>query len=94
MKSVLNGIEKKKMAKAAVATSGASSERGGSWLDRTRDFYNDVRAEMKRVSYPNAKEVRATTMVVIITVFLFAAFFYVIDQVIQFGLDRLLHAFK
>ncbi|HEX6467036.1 MAG TPA: preprotein translocase subunit SecE [Terriglobales bacterium] len=82
------------MAKAAVATTNAGDTRGKSWLERTKEFINDVRSEMKKVSYPNAKEVQSTTLVVIITVFIFAAFFYIVDQVIQFGLDRLLHAFK
>jgi len=54
----------------------------------------DVRAEMKKVNYPNLKEVRATTLVVVITVFIFGVYFYVIDSVIQFGLDRLLKFFK
>ena len=95
---VVTGIEKKKMAKAAVATTGGGSttivDRGRSWIDRTKGFLGDVRAEMKKVSYPNAKEVRATTVVVIITVFIFGLYFYVIDSVIQFGLDRLLKFFK
>ena len=94
----VTGIEKK-MAKAAVATTGGGSsttivDRGRSWIDRTKGFLSDVRAEMKKVSYPNAKEVRATTVVVIITVFIFGLYFYVIDSVIQFGLDRLLKFFK
>lgn len=91
------GIEKK-MAKAAVATTGGGSttivDRGRSWLDRTKGFLTDVRAEMKKVNYPNVKEVRATTVVVIITVFIFGLYFYVIDSVIQFGLDHLLKLFK
>jgi preprotein translocase subunit SecE len=98
LKSATTGIEKKKMAKAAVATGGGAEARKESWLkttyDRTKGFIGDVRAELKKVSFPNLKEVRATTMVVIITVFIFGAFFYVIDGVIQFGLDRLLRAFK
>jgi preprotein translocase subunit SecE len=95
---VSTGIEKK-MAKAAVATTGGNNgmtiaDRGRSWLDRTKGFLGDVRAEMKKVNYPNVKEVRATTLVVIITVFIFGLYFYVIDSVIQFGLDRLLRFFK
>ena len=87
-----------KMAKAAVATTGTNGttivDRGRSWIDRTKGFLSDVRGEMKKVSYPNTKEVRATTVVVIITVFIFGLYFYVIDSVIQFGLDRLLKFFK
>ena len=63
------------------------------WPDRTKDFIEEVRAEMKKVNYPNRKEVQATTTVVVITVFVFAAFFYVIDNVIQFGMSHLLKLF-
>ncbi len=63
------------------------------WPERTKDFLDDVRAEMKKVNYPGRKEVQATTTVVIITVFVFAAFFYVVDTVIQFGLSHLLKLF-
>jgi len=46
-----------------------------SWPLQVRDFYHDVRTETKKVTTPSWKEVRATTTVVIITVFLFAAYF-------------------
>ena len=79
------------------ATTVADEENIGSrlkaWPERTKDFLDDVRAEMKKVNYPGRKEVQATTTVVIITVFVFAAFFYVIDTVIQFGLSHLLKLF-
>ncbi len=39
-----------------------------SWPDKTRNFYNDVRTEMRKVTAPSWKEVRATTTVVVITV--------------------------
>ena len=47
---------------------------------RTRSFLSDVRNEMRKVTFPNYREVRATTTVVIITVFLFALFFWLIDM--------------
>ena len=79
------------------ATSVADEDNIGSrlkaWPERTKDFLDDVRAEMKKVNYPGRKEVQATTTVVIITVFVFAAFFYVVDTVIQFGLSHLLKLF-
>jgi preprotein translocase subunit SecE len=65
-----------------------------SWPDRTRTFYNDVRTEMRKVTAPSWKEVRATTMVVIITVFLFALYFGVIDFIIQHGVSALFKAFR
>jgi preprotein translocase subunit SecE len=46
---------------------------------RTKGFFSDVRNEMRKVTFPNLKEVRATTVVVIITVFVFALYFWIID---------------
>jgi preprotein translocase subunit SecE len=82
------------MAKTAAIT--AAEDRGftgqiKSWPQRVKTFYNDVRTEMKKVTTPSRKEVQATTMVVIITVFLFAAYFWLVDSVIGRGLDALLH---
>ena len=37
--------------------------------------------EMRRVSWPSWKQVRATTVVVIAAVFAFAAYFYVVDLI-------------
>jgi preprotein translocase subunit SecE len=58
------------------------------FFTRTRDFLKDVRGEMNKVVTPTRAEVRATTTVVIVTVFTFAAFFYVVDSV----LDQVLRA--
>ena len=65
-----------------------------SWPDRTKTFYNDVRTEMRKVTAPSWKEVRATTTVVVITVFIFALYFAVIDFVIQHGVTALFNAFR
>ena len=78
---------------ATVADEDSIGNRMKAWPDRTKDFIEEVRAEMKKVNYPNRKEVQATTTVVVITVFVFAAFFYVIDNVIQFGMSHLLKFF-
>jgi preprotein translocase subunit SecE len=65
-----------------------------SWPDRIKTFYNDVRSEMRKVTAPSFKEVRATTTVVVITVFIFALYFAVIDFGIQHGVTALFNAFK
>jgi preprotein translocase subunit SecE len=62
-----------------------------SWPHRIRSFYTDVRTEMKKVTTPSYKEVRATTTVVIIAVFLFAAYFWVVDMILGRGIDWVLH---
>jgi preprotein translocase subunit SecE len=65
-----------------------------SWPERTRNFYNDVRTEMRKVTAPSWKEVQATTTVVVITVAIFALYFFVIDFVIQHGVAALFNFFK
>jgi preprotein translocase subunit SecE len=80
-------VETKKMANAITAAGGNWGERIKSWPERIKAFYNDVRAEMRKVTAPGLKEVRATTTVVIITVFLFGLYFWVIDNVIGKGID-------
>jgi preprotein translocase SecE subunit len=50
------------------------------FTDLTR-FLSDVRAEMKKVVSPSAKEVRVTTGVVIIATFLFALYFFIVDGI-------------
>jgi preprotein translocase subunit SecE len=64
-----------------------------SWPERVKTFYNDVRMEMKKVTTPSFKEVQSTTIVVIIAVFLFAAFFEVVDLILSHSLDQLFHYF-
>jgi preprotein translocase subunit SecE len=65
-----------------------------SWPERIRAFYNDVRTETRKVTAPSWKEVRATTTVVVITVFIFAGYFAVIDYFIQHGVSALFNYFK
>ena len=69
-------------------------DRVKSWPERIKTFYNDVRTEMRKVTAPSWKEVQATTTVVMITVFIFALYFCVIDFVIQHGVTALFNAFK
>ena len=85
-------VETKKMSNSLTA--GGFGERMKSWPDRTRSFYNEVRTEMRKVTWPSMKEVRSTTAVVIITVFIFALYFGVIDFIIQHGVTALFRAFR
>jgi len=62
--------------------------------ERLRDFLKDVRAEMRKVITPSRVQVQATTTVVLVTVFLFAAYFWVIDTLIGNVIETLLHKFS
>ncbi|HYH01285.1 MAG TPA: preprotein translocase subunit SecE [Terriglobales bacterium] len=85
------------MAKSATAQPSVAEGMGnkvkGSW-GRMKSFYGDVRNEMRKVTSPSRKEVQATTVVVIITVFVFGAYFWAVDTVIGHGIDRLLRYFS
>jgi len=52
------------------------------WWARLRTFFMEVRGELKRTSWPSGREVRGTTTVVIVTVFIFALFLWVVDTVL------------
>jgi len=56
---------------------------------RLGEFLKDVRAEMKKVITPSRDEVQSTTIVVIITVFIFAAYFWLVDNIVGHGVDVL-----
>ena len=87
------GTGTKKMANSVAAADDSFGGRIRSWPDRIKSFYNDVRTEMRKVTAPSPKEVRATTAVVIITVFLFGLYFFIIDGVIGRGVDLLFRTF-
>jgi preprotein translocase subunit SecE len=83
------GIETKKMTKsiAAAGTGDNLGARVASLPEKIKTFYNDVRMEMKKVTTPSLKEVQATTIVVIITVFIFGLYFWLVDFLIGRGID-------
>ena len=84
----------KKMANTAAAGNDDSfAGKVRSIPERIKAFYNDVRAEMRKVTAPSLKEVQATTVVVIVTVFLFGLYFFVVDSIIGRGVDVLFHRF-
>ena len=79
----------KAMSKAVAIPSPA--ERRENPIVRGKAFLGDVRSELRKVSKPSRAEVQSTTTVVILSVFAFAAFFYVVDSVLAFALKTLLH---
>jgi preprotein translocase subunit SecE len=53
-----------------------------SWIESTRSYLSDIRSEMKRVTWPSRERVQSTTLVVIVSVFIFAAYFKVVDTIL------------
>jgi preprotein translocase subunit SecE len=56
---------------------------------RLIEFLKETRQEMTKVHTPSRAEVQATTIVVIVTVFLFAAYFEAVDLVLGSGIDKM-----
>ena len=71
--------------KGARRERGVSGARAG-FFERTAQFVRDVRAEMRRVSWPTANEVKNTTIITVIAVIFFAVYLFLVDQ----GLSRLI----
>jgi preprotein translocase subunit SecE len=59
-------------------------------FSRAVGFLKETRSEMTKVSVPSKGEVRTTTTVVIVTVFAFAAYFYIVDAVLGHTVQALL----
>jgi preprotein translocase subunit SecE len=79
-----------KLAERGQDNSGQGNQLTGLFT-RTADFLRDVRSEMRKVTTPSREEVRTTTTVVIVTVFAFAAYFYVVDAVLSRVIQSMLH---
>lgn len=61
---------------------------------RLKAFYADIRGEMKKVTWPSWKEVRGTTIVVLVTVAFFGLYFYVVDLGLSAMVDRIIAHFS
>jgi len=59
------------------------------WPVDVKNYVQELQMEMRRVTWPSRKQVEATTAVVIVTVFAFAAYFAVIDTIFARAIGRL-----
>jgi preprotein translocase subunit SecE len=69
------------------------AERAVSWPVRVKNYVAEVQAEMRRVTWPTWKQVRATTAVVIVAVFAFAAYFFAVDYILGRAITKVFDAF-
>lgn len=68
----------------------ARREQGPSAFGRIGQFLHDVRAELKRVSWPNGTHVQNTTIITLIAVIFFSVYLFAVDQALSrliLGLD-------
>ena len=59
------------------------------WPQEIRDYYDDLKKEMRLVSWPTWDQVRATTGVVIAAVFIFAFYFWLVDMGVGWLMQKL-----
>jgi preprotein translocase subunit SecE len=67
----------------------ASLEKVTAWPQRLKEYFGELRQEMSRVSWPNRKQVESTTLVVIVCVFAFAAYFALVDKILTVGVAQI-----
>ena len=58
-------------------------------IRQVQQFFVEVRAELKKVSWPGRKEVSGTTIVVVCAVFLFGIYLGLVDLIMRLGVDRI-----
>ena len=63
------------------------------WFERTKDYINELKLEMRSVTWPNRKQVQGTTAVVIFSVFLFAGYFEIVDSILSRGVTAVFKIF-
>jgi len=73
----------------AVSTSPAPQSGVALWIEKAKEYIVDLKAEMRRVTWPAKKQVQATTAVVIGAVFLFAAYFAVVDLILGRAINQI-----
>ena len=71
------------MAEHEESFGGRARESVTGWWGRSRRVLSEVRNELSRVTWPNRREVYATTLVVILTSIAFGIYLYGIDLVLN-----------
>jgi preprotein translocase subunit SecE len=71
----------------------AARQLAGGRIERARLFLNEVRNELKRVTWPSQKEVYATTVVVILTSVFFGLYLFMLDQAINSTVQYVIRSF-
>jgi len=58
------------------------------------EFLKETRKELNNVSWPARREVTGTTLVVIMAVFFFGFFLFIVDLIVNNGMNYILRAFS
>ena len=62
-----------------------------SWSSQVREFWKNVSVEITKVSWPTRDELRASTIVVIVTVLIVAAFIGAVDRILNVAVGLVFH---
>ena len=68
-------------------------QRASTWPVRVKNYFEELQTEMRLVTWPAWKQVRATTLVVIVSVFLLSAYFMLVDQIVNSAITKLFNTF-
>ncbi len=71
----------------------ALTEKLRQWPANIKNYIEELQMEMRRVTWPSSKQVQATTFVVIITVFAFAAYFWAVDFALSRTIGKIFSTF-
>ncbi len=71
----------------------SAMQKAAGWPAQIKEYVGELQLEMRRVTWPSWKQVRATTLVVIVAVFAFSAYFFVVDAVVAAGVKKLFDTF-
>jgi len=69
------------------------ADKAKEWYQSSKQFYQDVRGEMKKVSWPSRDEVSGTTVIVIASVFFFGLYLGLVDAILSQGFKYVLDKF-
>ena len=79
-------------AKAIAVPEKSLVEKVSGWPVAVKEYFNELKMEMRRVTWPSRKQVEGTTTVVIVSVFAFAAYFSLVDTIMGRAIEKLFGA--
>ncbi|NIM89316.1 MAG: preprotein translocase subunit SecE [Candidatus Aminicenantes bacterium] len=63
------------------------------WYKRIVPFLREVRAELKKVTWPSRNEIYSTTLIVIIATFFFGFYLYFMDVIFSWVISHIKNLF-
>jgi preprotein translocase subunit SecE len=73
----------------AITPESSEPNKPSNWLQQAREYFEELKKEMRMVSWPSREQVISTTVVVIAAIFAFAFYFAIVDYAFQTGIKKL-----